>query len=155
MQFFFPRGPHAFDETVLLQNLNYIWAYNEPSFRQQLGPVYDLHTRVLTTWIEERTRIQQLQHAIDANPAVPPSEMVDRLLAMNDLRVLRLKWRSLTAQDVNNRLLSAEDLLCKTFAAMTKTEGTENMFREGLQALNERVFEFLKTEDMKITVAGT
>jgi hypothetical protein len=154
MQFFFPREPSAMDETILLQNLNYIWSWNEASFRHQLGGMYDLHARVLTTWIEERTRIQQLQHALDANPTLSAPEMVERLLAMNDLRVLRLKWRALTTQD-GNRLLSAEDLLCKTFSTMTKTEGTEGVFKNGLQALNERVFEFLKSDDMKISVVGS
>lgn len=84
--------------------------------------------------------------------------MVDRLLAMNDLRVLRLKWKAMKTQDgvnggsVGGNALSPEDWLCRTFATMTKTEGTEHLFKEGLERLNESVFEFLKSEDMKISM---
>ncbi|KAF2281515.1 uncharacterized protein EI97DRAFT_429532 [Westerdykella ornata] len=153
MHFFFPRDSTPFDESVLLQNLQYIWEQNEHNFRRQMGPLFDLQGRVLDAWIQERWKIIQLQYAMESKPGVRPSEMVDRLLAMNDLRVMRLKWKAMKTQDVGNVVLSPEDLLCRTFATMTKTEGTENLFKEGLEKLNESVFEFLRSEDMKISMS--
>ena len=79
-------------------------------------------------------------------PGVPAAEMVGRLLAMNDLRVMRLKWKNMSSADG----LSAEDLLCRTFSIITNTEGTEYLFKDGLDRLNEDIFEFLRTEDMRI-----
>jgi hypothetical protein len=74
--------------------------------------------------------------------------MMDRLLAMNDLRVMRLKWKNMSPLEG----ASPEDLLCRTFAAISNTENTEHLFRDGLDRLNRGVFEFLRTEDSKIVM---
>jgi len=151
MYFFFPREGIAFDENHLLANIQSIWMHNTPAFRQAIGPLFDLQTHVLFAWIQERYKIMQLKYAMETQPGVPPHEMVDRLLAMNDLRILRLKWKAMSTQD-GNVTLSAEDLLCRAFAVMTKTVNTEGLFKEGLDRLNETVFGFLKGEDMKISL---
>lgn len=55
---------------------------------------------------------------------------------MNDLRILRLKWNALKVHGGTQHLAS-EDLLCSTFAIMTRTKGTEALFKEGLDRLKE------------------
>lgn len=149
MKFFFPRDGSRLDENILHQNLEYIWSRNEGSFRRVMGQLYELQAKILFAWMEERRKISQLQYIMEAQPGVRSPEMVDRLLAMNDLRVLRLKWKALSTQD-GNQTVSPEDLLCRTFATMTKTEGTEHLFKDGLERMNENVFSFLRSEDMKI-----
>ena len=74
--------------------------------------------------------------------------LVDRLLAMNDLRVMRLKWKNMSTIEG----LSPEDLLCMAFRVMTNTEGSEYLFKDGLDRLNGGVFEFLRSEDAKIVM---
>jgi hypothetical protein len=73
---------------------------------------------------------------------------MDRLLAMNDLRVMRLKWKNMSTLDG----ASPEDLLCRVFAVMSNTENTEHLFKDGLERLNRDVFEFLRSEDAKIVM---
>lgn len=73
---------------------------------------------------------------------------MDRLLAMNDLRVMRLKWKNMSTLDG----VSPEDLLCRVFAIMSNTENTEHLFKDGLERLNRGVFEFLRSEDAKIVM---
>jgi hypothetical protein len=149
--FFFPREGVQCDEAWLLRNLEGTWHANAHTFRQVLGPMYEIEAHVLFSWVSERFKMLQLKYLMDSQAALPPSEMVDRLLAMNDLRMMRFKWRAMKVEEGNN-MLSAEDLLCRAFALMTKTEGTEAMFKQGLERLNESVFGFLKTEDMKISM---
>ena len=135
----------------MLHNLEYIWARNEGPFRRNMGHLYELQARVLFAWIEERKKMSQLAYAMSTQPGIREAEMVDRLLAMNDLRVMRLKWKAMKTQD-GAQTWSPEDLLCRTFAALTNTEGTEHLFKEGLARLNDDVFEFLRSEDMKISM---
>ncbi|KAF2712660.1 hypothetical protein K504DRAFT_464730 [Pleomassaria siparia CBS 279.74] len=149
MQYLFPKPDYKPNEVALLRNLEYLWNLKAISFHQQMGHHYDVQSKVLGAWIEERRKINLLRRSMETEPGVPAPEMVDRLLAMNDLRVLRLKWKTMNTQD-GNQTLSPEDLLCRTFAAMTNTEGTEYLFKDGLDRLNDDMFEFLRTEDMKI-----
>jgi hypothetical protein len=152
MKFFFPRDGPRLEDAILLQNIDYIWTHNEYQFRQIMGHLYDMQTKILYAWMEERRKISQLQYSMESQPGLKASEMVDRLLAMNDLRVMRLKWKSLKTQ-VGSETLAPEDLLCKTFVTMTKTEGTEKLFKHGLELLNDSVFEFLRSEDMTISIS--
>jgi hypothetical protein len=62
--------------------------------------------------------------------------MVERVLVMNDIRILRLKWKALKMQD-QRQIVDSEDVLYNTFAIMTRTEGTEVLFKEGLEKLKE------------------
>jgi hypothetical protein len=146
MQYFFPRPSAPPDEAVLLHKMETLWHLGVHLFRKQIGPHYDLQTNLFHAWVTERRKIAQLRHAMTYAPGVPAAEMVDRLLAMNDLRVMRLKWKNMSSAEG----LSSEDLLCRTFAVLTNTEGTEYLFKDGLDRLNEGVFEFLRSEDMRI-----
>ena len=149
MQYLFPKSDAKPNEAALLRNLEYLWVLKAPFFQRQMGHLFDVQSKVLMAWVDERRKISQLRRSMENEPGVPAPEMVDRLLAMNDLRVLRLKWKTMNTQD-GNQTLSPEDLLCRNFAAMTNTEGTEYLFKDGLDRLNDNMFEFLRSEDMKI-----
>jgi hypothetical protein len=58
------------------------------------------------------------------------------VLVINDLRILRLKWKALRVPD-HGQDSTPENLLCSTFAIMTRTQGTEALFKEGLEKLKE------------------
>jgi hypothetical protein len=146
MQYFFPSPNTPPDEAVLLHKMEMLWHLGAHSFRAQCGPLYDLETNVFVAWITERRKIAELRQALKYRPAVPPAEVVDRLLAMNDLRMMRLKWKNMSSAEG----LSSEDLLCRAFAVLTNTRGSEYVFKDGLDRLNEGSLEFLRTEEMTI-----
>ena len=145
LQYLFPRVTSPPDENVLLHKMESLWHLGAPHYRKEIGQLYDLKSKVLLTWITERRKIAQLRHTFAFQP-VPGPEMIERLLALNDLRMMRLKWKNMSSAVG----LSTEDLLCRTFTIMTNTAGTEHLFKDGLYRLNEGIFEFLKTEDMRI-----
>lgn len=151
LHFFFPKPTVPVDEPGLLHRINSLWYHGEPIFRPELGPHYELTTHVLTTWLQERFAIAQLTHNIATQPGLPnvSSALIDRLLAMNDLRAMRLKWKNMSPVDG----MSPEDILIKAFCAMTMTEQTEFVWKEGLGRLERGVFEFLRGEEGKIVVA--
>lgn len=146
LQYLFPRVTSPPDEHVLLHKMETLWHMGAPQYRKDIGQLYDLQSKVLLTWITERRKMAQLRHNFAYTPAVPAGEMIERLLALNDLRMMRLKWKNMSSAVG----LSTEDLLCRTFTIMTNTSGTEHLFKDGLYRLNEGIFEFLKTEDMRI-----
>ena len=146
IQYLFPRATSPPDENILLHKMETLWHLNAQHYRKEIGQMYELQSRVLLTWITERRKIAQLQHTFAFTPAIPAQEMIERLLALNDLRMMRLKWKTMSSAIG----LSTEDVLCRTFAVMTNTAGTEPLFKDGLDRLNEGIFEFLKTEDMRI-----
>jgi hypothetical protein len=88
---------------------------------------------------------------IDRQPSAQTLEMVGRVLIMNDLRVLRLKWKELKVYS-NIQDITPQSLLCRTFAIMTKTEGTEVLFKEGLDMLKETSPEVLRPDDLTISL---
>jgi hypothetical protein len=154
MGFLFPRAGQRVEESVLLRELEYIFVHNEPVFRAQLGTLYEFYARTLFSWIEERYKAMQLRCAATEKPGIRPTEMVDRLLALNDLRIMRMKWKHLDQVQDGGEVLSPEDLLCRTFAMMTKTQGTETVFKEGLQNLNDDAFDFFKNDDLSIRITS-
>ncbi|KAJ4377901.1 hypothetical protein N0V83_000731 [Neocucurbitaria cava] len=143
---FFPVTHSPPDEPAVLARLHSVWYHGEPFFRPELLPHYDLISKILTAWLHERQAITALRHSIASQPGVQPAGLVERLLAMNDLRVMRLKWKNMSTIEG----LSPEDLLIMAFKVLTNTEGSEVMFKEGLDRLNGGVFEFLRSEDAKI-----
>jgi hypothetical protein len=50
------------------------------------------------------------------------------------------------------RLIAPEDLLCSTFAIMTRTKGTEVLFKEGLDKLKETSPEVSNPDDSVISI---
>lgn len=148
VQYLFPNSRSPPDEGLVISRIQNLWYHGEALFRAELGPHYDLCSRILAAWIHERQVIGSLRHSLLAHPGVGAAGLMDRLLAMNDLRIIRLKWKNMSPLDG----VSPEDLLCKTFTVMGNTENTEYMFKEGLDRLNRGVFEFLRNEDAKIVV---
>lgn len=148
IQYLFPRAASPPDEVAVLTRISYLWYHGEAIFRAELGPHHEISSRVLTAWLHERQAISSLRHSLLAQPGVNAAGLMDRLLAMNDLRVMRLKWKNMSTLDG----VSPEDLLCRVFAVMANTENTEHLFRDGLDRLNRGVFEFLRNEDSKIVM---
>ncbi|PWO27113.1 GTPase SAR1 [Pyrenophora tritici-repentis] len=146
--FFFPRATMPPDEAALLQRLHTLWFHGEALFRAELPTHYDLVSKILTVWLHERQAIAALRHSMASSPGATHAGLVDRLLAMNDLRAMRLKWKNMSPIDG----LSPEDLLCMAFRAMTNTEGSEYLFKDGLARLELGVFEFLRNEDSRIVL---
>jgi hypothetical protein len=148
IQYLFPRPASPPDEAAVLTRISYLWYHGEAIFRAELGPHYEICSRILTAWLHERQAISSLRHSLLAQPGVNAAGLMDRLLAMNDLRVMRLKWKNMSTLDG----VSPEDLLCRVFAVMANTENTEHLFKDGLDRLNRGVFEFLRNEDSKIVM---
>ncbi|KAH6616565.1 hypothetical protein C7974DRAFT_47512 [Boeremia exigua] len=148
IQYLFPRPASPPDERIIISQIQNLWYLGEAMFRADLGPHYEICSRVLQAWLHERQSITSLRHSLLVQPGVSPAGLMDRLLAMNDLRVMRLKWKNMSPLDG----ASPEDLLCKTFAVISNTENTEHLFKDGLDRLNRGVFEFLRNEDTKIVM---
>ena len=148
IQYMFPKPTSPPDERMVVGQIQNLWYLGEVMFRADLGPHYEMCSRVLHAWLHERQSITSLRHSLMTQPGVSAAGMMDRLLAMNDLRVMRLKWKNMSPLEG----ASPEDLLCRTFAAISNTENTEHLFRDGLDRLNRGVFEFLRTEDSKIVM---
>jgi hypothetical protein len=150
LHWLFPKPSAPADEPGLLHRINTLWYHGEAIFRPELGAHYDLTTHILTAWLQERYAIASLQHALTTQPGLPSSSaaIIDRLLAMNDLRAMRLKWKNMSPVDG----MSPEDILIRAFCVMTMTEHTEFVFKEGLNRVERTVFEFLRTEDAKIVL---
>lgn len=148
IQYLFPRPASPPDERVVVSQIQNLWYLGEAMFRAELGPHYEMCSRILHAWLHERQSITNLRHSLITQPGVNAAGIMDRLLAMNDLRVMRLKWKNMSPLDG----ASPEDLLCKTFALISNTENTEHLFKDGLDRLNRGVFEFLRNEDTKIVM---
>ncbi|KAF2633669.1 hypothetical protein BU25DRAFT_405539 [Macroventuria anomochaeta] len=148
IQYLFPRPATPPDEGIVISRIHHLWYLGEAMFRAELGPHYEMCSRILQAWLHERQAISSLRHSLLTQPGVSAAGLMDRLLAMNDLRVMRLKWKNMSTLDG----VSPEDLLCRTFAVMANTENTEHLFKDGLDRLNRGVFEFLRHEDSKIVM---
>jgi hypothetical protein len=149
--YLFPRNDERADESALLHSLEQVWASHEQDFRLAMERLLECHREVLLIWISERRKTSQLQLMIERQPNVQTLGMVDRVLIMNDLRILRLKWKELKVHN-GSQDISPEGLLCSTFAIMTKTEGTEVLFKEGLDRLKETSPEVLRRDDLAISI---
>lgn len=148
MQYFFPKPTSPPDEGLLFHRIESLWHLGAAVFSKQIGQLYDVHSRILLAWIRERRTLQHFRRTLVYKPGVPASEMVERLLAMNDMRIMRLKWKNMTCVTG----MSSEDLLCRSLAVLTNTEGTEYLFKDGLDKYGDELFDFLRQEDMKIFV---
>jgi len=95
---------------------------------------FNVHHNALRIWIGQQRKTIELQMMIDRQPIAQTLEMEDRVLVMNELRILRLKWKALRAHD-HSQDPTPENLLCSTFAIMMRTQGTEALFKEGLERL--------------------
>jgi hypothetical protein len=131
------------EESALLNNLEQVWASHEQGSRLTTKQLADCHRDVLLIWIMERRKSSELRLMVDRQPSEKTLEIVERVLVMNNLRILRLKWKALKLH-VSGQDVAPEDLLCSIFAFMTRTEGTEVLFKEGLAGLEETSPEILR-----------
>jgi hypothetical protein len=131
------------EESALLNSLEQVWASHEQGSRLTTEQLTDCHRDVLLDWIMERRKSSKLQLIVDRQPSENTLEIVERVLVMNNLCILRLKWKALKLH-VRGQDVAPEDLLCSTFAFMTRTEGTEVLFKEGLAGLKETSPEILR-----------
>ncbi|KAJ5051176.1 hypothetical protein J3E72DRAFT_204581 [Bipolaris maydis] len=134
------------DELALIRLLHSLWFHCESLFRSELATHYGLVSEILNAWLREREAIVTLRHSMAANPSVPKAGLVDRILVMNELRAMRLRWKNMSPIDG----MSPEDLLCMAFKVITNTEGSEYLFKDGLAKLELSVLEFLSSDDNKI-----
>ncbi|CAI6340134.1 unnamed protein product [Periconia digitata] len=148
MQYFFPKSSSPPDEGLLFHRIESLWHVGAALFRKQMGQLYDLQSKILLSWLHERRMLSHLRRSLVYKPGVPASEMGDRLLAMNDIRIMRLKWKNMgTAEG-----FSSDDLLCRSLAVLTNTEGTECLFKDGIDRYGDGLIDFLREEDMRIFV---
>ncbi|KAF2000129.1 hypothetical protein P154DRAFT_522907 [Amniculicola lignicola CBS 123094] len=164
-RYLFQKAGHQ-PEAMILSSLESIWSINATYYQQRSPGMFDTNTRVLYAWIGERRKIGALRESLAQQPGMKNGEVVDRLLALNDLRMLRLKWKMMKSDPSNpqsgaegegrrrenGEFVSAEDVLCKVFAMMTRTEGTEETFRQGLDILSRESFGLLKEDDKIISL---
>ncbi|KAL5401264.1 hypothetical protein PMIN04_013122 [Paraphaeosphaeria minitans] len=149
--YLFPRDGYEVEEADLLCSLEEIWAEHEQQFKLAFHRLFASYREALFAWISERRITTQLQSMIESEPSAETLETVDQVLAVNDLRILRLKWRTINALD-GDQAISPEDLLCKAFAAMTRTDGTEPLFKRGLEKLEETAISAVRYEDLTISI---
>jgi hypothetical protein len=136
LRYLFPRNGEKVEEWTLLDTLEQTWASHGQDSGLTIERLSDCHREVLLIWIEERRKVSELRSMIDRQPSAQTLEMVERVLVMNELRILRVNWKALKLQH-ESQIVDSEDLLCRTFAIMTRTEGTEVLFKEGLERLKE------------------
>jgi hypothetical protein len=136
LRYLFPSNGEKVEESTLLHTLEQTWASHGQDSGLSIERLSDCHREVLHMWIKERRKLSRLRLMVDRQPSAQTLEMVERVLVMNDLRILRVKWKALKVQD-KSQVVGSEDLLCRTFAIMTRTEGTEVLFKEGLERLKE------------------
>ncbi|KAI0568806.1 hypothetical protein Alg130_11931, partial [Pyrenophora tritici-repentis] len=136
LNYLFPRESAHVEESIMLRSLEQVWTSHEQDFGLIMKQRFNDHQKALHIWIGQRRKTSQLQMMIDRQPSAQTLEMVDRVLVMNDLRILQLKWKALRVH-VHSQDSTPGDLLCSTFAIMTRTQGTEALFKEGLERLKE------------------
>lgn len=151
LRYLFPLDDRKVDESTLLCSLEQIWASREHDFELALEPQFDACHKALCIWIEQRRKTSELRSMIDRQPSAQTLEVVGRVLALNDVRILSLRWEALRVS-AETRTTSPEDLLCSTFAVMTRTQGTEPLFKEGLNNLRETLHEFWGSGDPVISI---
>jgi hypothetical protein len=136
LNYLFPRNGEHVEESIILHSLEQVWASRQEDFKPVMKERFNDHHKALGIWIGQQRKTSQLRTMIDRQPSAQTLEMVDRVLVMNDLRILRLKWKALRVPD-HGQDSTPENLLCSTFAIMTGTQGTEVLFEKGLERLKE------------------
>jgi hypothetical protein len=151
LRYLFPSSGEKVEESTLLHTLEQTWASHGQDSGLSIERLSNCHREVLHMWIKERRKLSQLRLMVNRQPSAQTLEMVERVLVMNDLRILRVKWKALKVQD-KSQVVDSEDLLCSTFAIMTRTEGTEVLFKEGLERLKETSPNILGPDYSVITI---
>jgi hypothetical protein len=131
-----PRDGERVEETTILDSLEQVWTSHKQDFESIMDQRFNDHHKALCIWIGIQRMTRQLRMMIDRQPSAQTLEMVRRVRVMNDLRILRLKWKALGVHD-HGQDSTLENLLCNTFAIMTGTQGTEALFEKVLERFKE------------------
>ncbi|RAR15497.1 hypothetical protein DDE83_001138 [Stemphylium lycopersici] len=130
-ELFYLRPTVSPDESALFARMRRLWSYGEAHFRAELPQHFDLVSEILTVWLDEREVIASLRHSMQVKHGGFSGEVTDHMLAINNLRDRRLKWKNASLTDG----LGFEDWLCTAFKVMTDTLGSEYVFKYGLARL--------------------
>jgi hypothetical protein len=136
LNYLFPRNGEHVEESIVLHSLEQVWASRQEDFKPVIKERFNDHHKALGIWFGQQRKTSELQMIINRQPSAQTLVMVDRVLVINDLRILRLKWKALRVH-VHIQDSTPEILLCSTFAIMTRTQGTEALFKEGLERFKE------------------
>ncbi|KAJ6192090.1 hypothetical protein J3E72DRAFT_389811 [Bipolaris maydis] len=148
LNFYSPQPTTPSDEAVLLKKLYELWLCGNSMFRRELGTYYDIVSKILYAWLEEREAIIKLQHPNTAKPCVSQEESFDRLLALNKLRKMRIEWKQMSSIDGMNPY----DLLCKAFIVMTNLKCVGWLLNDKLEIQGLSVSDFIQREESKTMV---
>ncbi|EMD86721.1 hypothetical protein COCHEDRAFT_1228183 [Bipolaris maydis C5] len=143
--FFFPRDSMRQDETALFEDLRELWLQGESLFRRKLATQYDLISEILNAWLQQREAIIKLRHSTAANLGVSKQVNVERLLALNNLRAMLIKWDDMSPIDGK----SSEDLLCVAFSVIINCTDNGDLFKDKLKELRSSVVNLLRGEDSR------
>ena len=133
---------------MLLKKLHELWLCGKSMFRRELDTYYDNVSQILYAWLQEREAIIELQHPNTAKPGVLQEGSFDRLLALNKLREMRIKWKQMSS--IHD--MSPYDLLCKAFIVMTNFKCVGWLLKEKLEIQALSVSDFIHKEESKSTV---
>lgn len=151
LQYLFSKATCNVDEPALLHSLACAWAAREKELEQTLRPLYASYCQALAKWMDMRLKTSHLQTMFGTRPHARSSDMVQQLLALNDIRACYMKWKA-SGVRFEGRTLASEDLLCGVFALVTNTKGTESLFKEGLQKLDEDTFKVKRLDNLSISI---
>lgn len=149
LRYLFSRGFGKIDEPLLLRRLAREWDAREMEHARILRQLYAAHRQALFEWRELRLKTSQLQALSGTRPHDRSSDMVQRLLELNDIRAFHVKWKA-SGVRFEGRNLTSEDLLCGAFALVTNTKDTEPLFKQGLRKLEEDTFNVMQPDDTSI-----
>ncbi|KAJ5047756.1 hypothetical protein J3E72DRAFT_380013 [Bipolaris maydis] len=133
------------DETALFEDLRELWLQGESLFRRKLATQYDLISEILNAWLQQREAIIKLRHSTAANLGVSKQVNVERLLALNNLRAMLIKWDDMSPIDGK----SSEDLLCVAFSVIINCTDNGDLFKDKLKELRSSVVNLLRGEDSR------
>jgi hypothetical protein len=151
LYYLFPRNDKHVEDSIILHSLERVWASCQEDFKPIMKERFSDHHKALSIWISQQRKTSLLRTMIGRQPSEQTLEMVDRVLVMNDLRALRLKWETLRVHD-HGQESTPENLLCSTFAIMTRTQGLEALFKKGLERLKQTSSEVWGCDDSVISI---
>ncbi|KAL5411205.1 hypothetical protein PMIN04_010327 [Paraphaeosphaeria minitans] len=142
------------EQADLLRILEEVWAQKEEEFKLVLDDLFASHREALFGWIEELHMLSKLSSFMEmvSHSGMGTQTLALKFLVLNHVRTMRLRrWMIIKAHN-GNPGLSFEDLLCGTFALMTNTKGSEQLFKKGVQKLRDTAFKEIRSEDLAILV---
>ncbi|KAK7189954.1 hypothetical protein PSPO01_03675 [Paraphaeosphaeria sporulosa] len=147
----FPTNGYEIEEADLLRNLKEVWAQKEEQFKLVLDDPFASHREALFRWMEELRITSELQLMRASYSGVDTPALALKALVLNRVRVVYLRMRIIKAND-GNEDLSLGNMLCRTLTLMTNTEGSELLFKKGVQKLRDTTFQEIRSADLAILI---